>query len=59
MRDKSFDDFKTALENLANKITPEISYMLIMIVIIVSILISRGGVPAPYTPMPVTPVFIR
>lgn len=56
---KNFDEFKTALENLANRITPEIGYVLIMMIIVASILISRGGVPAPYTPVPVIPVFIR
>jgi hypothetical protein len=57
---KNFDDFKTALENIANRITPSIGYVLIMFFIIASILISRAGEPpAPYNPIPVTPVFIR
>lgn len=54
-----YEEFKTALENLGNKITPSVGYMLIMIGIIIYTLISRGGVPAAYTPIPVTPVFIR
>jgi hypothetical protein len=56
---KNFDDFKTALENIANRITPSIGYVLIMFFIIASILISRGGEPAPYNPRPVIPVFIK
>lgn len=56
---KDYKDFKTALENLANRVTPSVAYMLVMSLIITSLLVSRGGQPAPYNPRPVTPVFIR
>lgn len=56
---KDFKDFKAALENLSNRITPSIGYMLVMTIIIASILVSRKGEPAPYNPRPVIPVFIK
>ena len=55
----NFNDFKTALENIANRITPAIGYVGITMFIIASLLLSRGGVPAPYNPIPVIPVYIK